>query len=263
MKKARRIGGWLLLIVMLCGLMGCAKEPEPTPEEVYAAAYEKINSLTGIDADLTIEIAMTAEGENIEAEVEASLLMEEPNSENMKMDMGMTMDMLGIAMDIHTYYADGYYLMDMMGQKIKYPMDLEEAMGSSAVMREVALDVLSEITMTEEDGMRILTFSVDAKKLMDEEMEDYLNNIPLVVNSAGLTYQQFQGVMKVNEEGYPVEIALQIAYSTWVKDDTWADGAKIDCDANVVMVYNDPGKPVTVELPDASEYIEVDPETMS
>lgn len=265
MKKARRIGSWLLVIVMLCGMMGCAKDSEPTPEEVYVAAYEKINALTGIDAEMTMGIAMTAEGETMEAGVEASLLMEEPNSEKMKMDMEMTMtmDMLGVAMDIHAYYVDGYYLMETMGQKIKYPMDLEEAMGQSAMMQEVALDALSEITMTEEDGMRILTFSVDAKKLMEDEMEDYLHNIPLVVNSAGLTYKEFQGVMKVNEEGYPVEITMQIGYTTWVKNVTWADGAKIDCDANIVMVYKDLGQPVTVEIPDASEYIEMDPETMS
>ena len=61
-------------------------------------------------------IAMTAEGETMEAGVEASLLMEEPNSEKMKMDMEMTMtmDILGIAMDIHAYYVDGYYLMETM-----------------------------------------------------------------------------------------------------------------------------------------------------
>ena len=60
----------------------------------------------------------------------------------------------------------------------------------------------------------------------------------------------------VNEEGYPVDITMEIVYTTWA-------GAKWDCNATATMVYNDPGQPVTVEIPDASEYIEVDPETMS
>ena len=208
--------------------------------------------------------------------LDAALRVEQPNSQAMKMDMSMRMDeamrmdmsmhmneAMRTDMSIHmgvpeikpeqqAYYMDGYYLTDEMGQKVKYPMSLEEAMLKIPMLQDLALDDLSEITMTEEDGWRILTYSVDAKRLMSEEMKDYLSNIPLVVNSRGLIYKAFQSVMKVNEEGYPVDITMEIVYTTWA-------GAKWDCNATATMVYNAPGQPVTVELPDASEYIEVDP----
>lgn len=248
---------WLTVVLTVCSLMGCSKEPELTPKDMYAAAYEKLNHLDGIDMEMRMDVVVTAESETLEMGLDVDLLMEHPYSEEMKMDMSMTMDLPEMGPDLQAYYMDGYYLTDENGQKVKYPMSLEDAMGYSAMVQELPQDALSEITMTEENGLRILTFSVDAKKLMGEDMKEYLSNIPLVVNSRGLTYKAFHGVMKVNEEGYPVDITMQIAYATWTKDGMW------DCNATIAVVYNDPGLPVTVVIPDVSEYMEVDPETIS
>ena len=271
MKMAKRVGVWLIALAMMCSMAGCAKKPELTPEEVYEAACEKLNQwnyLDGIDMEMTMDVAVAAEGETREMGLTAALRVEHPDSEAMKMDLSMRMDeAMQMDMSMHTgvpeinpdqqaYYMDGYYLTDETGEKVKYPMPLEEAMLKIPMLQDLALDDLSEITMTEEDSLRILTYSVDAKRLMTEEMRDYLFNIPLVVNSRGLTFQEFHGVMKVNEEGYPVDITMEIVYTTWA-------GAKWDCNATVTVIYNDPGQPVTVEIPDTSEYIEVDPETMS
>ena len=221
MKMVKRVGMWLIVLALMCSMAGCTKKTELTPEEVYATACEnlyQLNYLDGIDMEISMDVVVTAEGETREMGLDAVLRVEHPNSEAMKMDMSMhmneamTMDMsihMGvpeIKPDQQAYYMDGYYLTNERGEKVKYPMSLEDAM----------------------------------------------LNIPLVVNSRGLTFQEFHGVMKVNEEGYPVDITMEIVYSTWA-------GAKWDCNAIATMVYNAPGQPVTVELPDASEYIEVDP----
>lgn len=271
MKMVKRVGMWLIVLALMCSMAGCTKKPELTPEEVYATACEKLyqlNHLDGIDMEISMDVVVTAEGETREMSLDAALRVEHPNSEAMKMDMSMRMnEAMKTDMSMHmgvpeikpnqqAYYMDGYYLTDERGEKVKYPMSLEDAMLKIPMMQDLALDDLSDLTMTKEDGLRILTYSVDAKRLMSEEMRDYLLNIPLVVNSRGLTYKEFQGVMKVNEEGYPVDITMKIVYTTWA-------GAKWDCNATATMVYHDPGQPVTVEIPDASEYIEVDPETMS
>ncbi len=257
MKMAKRVGMWLMVFVMVCSLLGCSKEKELTAEEVYALAYEKINSMPGMDAKMDMDMSMTAEGETMEVGLEADLLMENLNSEDMKMDMKMTMNMLGIGIDVQAYYVDGYYLMDMMGQKIKYPMPMDEAMGQAAMMQEVAVEALSEITMTEEEGLRVLTYSVDMVKLTEGFMDDYLNSMGMAEMQDGLEYKSMQGVMKVNEEGYPVEITMELEMTMEM------EGVQVDCTADMVAVYNNPGQPVTVEIPDASAYIEVDPETMS
>lgn len=256
MKTEKQVSTWLIVLAIVCSLMGCAKKPELTPKEVYAAAYEKLNHLDGIHMDLAMDVVITAEGETKEMGLDVALLMEHPYREDMKMAMSMTMDLPEMGPDLQDYYVDGYYLTDMEDQKVKYPMSLEDAMDYSAMVQELPLDALSDITMTEENGWKILTFSVDAKELMGEEMKDYLSNVPLVINSKGMTYQAFHGVMKVNEEGYPVDITMQIQYVIWA-------GSVWECDATVTAVYNDPGKPVMVEIPNVSEYMEVDPETMS
>ena len=257
MKTKKRVSMWLIVLLMVCSLMGCSKEKELTPEDVYVAAYEKIYSVPGIDVEMDMDMSMAAEGETMEMGLKADLLMENPNSEEMKMDMKMTMNMLGIGIDVQAYYVDGYYLMDMMGQKIKYLMPMDEAMGQAAMMQEVAVEALSEITMTEEDGLRILNYSVDMAKLAEGFMDEYLNNMGMAEMQEGLEYKSMQGVMKVNEEGYPVEIMMKLEMTMEM------EGVQVDCAADMTAVYNNPGQPVTVEIPDASEYIEVDAESMN
>ena len=255
MKKMKRILMWLLVVTMMYSMIGCAKEP--TPEEVYIAAFEKVNALTDLDTEMDMTLVMAVQGETMEMGVEAALLMENPQSEGMKLAMDMKMDMLGNSIDLTSYYADGYYLMELLGQKIKYKMPMEEAMDQAVMMQEVAIDLLSEITMTEENGVRILQYTVDTSKMMGEYMEDYMATLGMTGLEENVTYENIVGTMKVNEEGYPTEVTMEMAFTTET------EGVLIDCDVMMEMVYNDPGHPVTVEIPDVSEYIEVDPEIMS
>jgi len=257
MKRMKQILVWLLAMVMVCSMIGCAKEPEPTPEEVYVAAFEKANALTGLDTEMDLNMVMAVQGESMEMGVEAAVLMENPQNENMKLAMDMKMDMLGSSIELSSYYADGYYLMELLGQKIKYKMLLEEAMEQAVMMQEVAVDLLSEITMTEENGVRILQYTVDTEKMMGEYMEDYMATLGMTGLEENVTYKSIVGTMKVNEEGYPTDVAMEMAFTTE------AEGVLVDCDVVMEMRYNDPGQPVTVEIPDTSDYMEVDPESMS
>ncbi len=257
MKRARRVSVWLIVMAMVCSLMGCAKEPELTPEEVYMAAYEKLNALTSMDAEVNMDASMTAEGETVEMGMDMGMLMENRGSEDMKIAMEMNMDMLGISINIQAYYTEGYYLMEMLGQKIKYAMSLEDALDQAVMMQEVEKEALSEITMTEEEGIRTLKFTLDPNKIADGYMDEYFDTMGISdVEGDGIAYENMTGTMTVNEEGYPMSICMNIACVIEV------DGVAMEGEAVVEVRYNNPGQPVTVEIPDASEYIEVDPEAM-
>ena len=57
---------------------------------------------------------------------------------------------MGQSMDARIFYKDGYYYMDGMGQKIKYPMDLTELMESvkqSTESTNLQSEQMKEITM--------------------------------------------------------------------------------------------------------------------
>ena len=266
MRKARRISVWMIVVVMLVGLVGCAKEP--TAEEVYAAAFEKMNALTSMDAEMDMDIAMKmaapmdGEVETIHVEMAADFVMEHINTEDMRMDMKMKMGLMGVDIEMQTYYADGYYLMEMYGQKLKYPMDLKEAMSQTAMVQEVALDAMSEMTMIEEGDNRVITFTVDGTKLKEGYMDDYLSTMEgmgLADASAtdSLNYEAMSGTMTVNKEGYPTAATMNMTFTMKV------EGTEIAYEAAVEIVYNNPGQDVSVEIPDTSEYMEVDPESLS
>lgn len=260
MKCVRRVSAWLLVLVLVCGLMGCAKEP--TAEEVYAGAFEKMNALNSMDMEMDMKISMSAEGETIDMEMAADCVMENINTEDMRMDMMMEMGLMGVTIEMQTYYVDGYYLMEMYGQKLKYAMALEDAMGQTAMVQEVALDAMSEMTMVEEGDNRVITFTVDGEKLKEGYMDNYLSTMEgmgLTGDSGteSLEYKAMSGTMTVNKEGYPTNAAMTMAFAMEV------EGTVVQCEAVVDVVYHNPGQEVSVEIPDASEYMEVDPESMN
>ncbi len=262
MKNVKKAMSWLIVLVMVCSLVGCGKETKkPTAEEVYKAAYEKVNQMNDMDATMDMDIIMTAEGESIEMGVESDILMEDINKETMRMNIGMAMDMLGMTIDIQAYYVDGYYLMELMGQKMKYVMSLEDAMGQTSTVQEVNLEAMSEITMVEEEENRVISYKVDGTKLKEGYMESILSNMEGMGMSSeeameAITFQEISGTMTVNGEGYATEISMDMSFTMEM------EGTVIDCQAIVEMEYHNPGQDVTVEIPDPSDYIEVDPNTM-
>lgn len=255
MKNRVRVAGLMLAAVLAIGMTGCAKKQ--TAEEVYKSAMEKTNALTAIDMTMEGTIGMAAEGETMDVTLEMDAKMQNLNQEDMRMDMAMNVGMAGISMDIHAYYADGYYLMEMMGQKLKYPMTLEEAMNQAAVMNEMAVDTLSELTMTEENGVKKLSYSVDIAKLSEttssEEYLAVLEGLGLGGADESIQYQSMDGTVTVNKEGYVSETTVHMVYTTDI------EGTEVSNDVQLNIIYNNPGQAVEVEIPDASEYTEIDP----
>ena len=256
MRKMRRMGGILLALVLMLSLAACSSNP--TPQEIYDQAIENLNAATGMDADMDMTMTMSDESTSMEIGLSAAVKAKDVDSESMKMDVLMNMDIMGTSMEVQTYYADGYYMMDLMGQKVKYAMSMEDALGQVSLTQELSDEVLENLTMEESGGVRTLSYSVDVAKLGDastaEEYMSILESMGLadMMGDSDMTYDSMSGTMTVNEDGYMTSNNMSMAGTVDV------EGTPVDFELQMGITYNNPGQDVTIEVPDASEYIEID-----
>lgn len=259
MNTRNRVAAVLLVCLLAFGVTACGSSNKgQTPQEAYKAAIAKTNELSGMDAQMEMAMTMSDGTESMDITMDAALKIQDMNKETMVMDMKMDIGLMGMAMTMQTYYMDGYYLMETMGQKIKYAMSLEEAMGQTAMIQEIGAEALGEIEMSEADGITTLSFEVDTAKMLEEGMmEEYmgmLENLGLSgMDESGMTYESLNGTVTINKDGYIASNAMHIGGSME------ESGQKMDFTMDISVTFNNPGQDVTIDLPNVDDYMEVDP----
>ena len=73
-----------------------------------------------------------------------------------------------------------------------------------------------------------------------------------MMGDTNMTYDSMSGTMTVNEDGYMTSNNVSMAGTVDV------EGTPVNFELQMGLTYNNPGQAVTVEIPDASEYIEID-----
>ena len=259
MKTRNRVLAALMALVLAFGLTACGGGKEQTPQEVYAAALAKMSELSSMDADIDLTMNMTDGTDSMDITMAMGMKVQDLNKDTMAMDMSMDVSLMGMTMTIQAYYADGYYLMDMMGQKVKYAMSMEEAIEQASVAQEMDVQALGDIEMTEADGVKTLSYSIDAAK-MEENSQEYLSileNLGLGdLGGTGMTYDTISGTMTVGKDGYVQTNSMTMTGSIEEA------GQKMDVTMEMSMTYNNPGQDVKVEVPSADDYMEIDPSTL-
>ena len=259
MKTRNRMLAAILAVVLAFGLTACGGGgKEEDAESVYKTAMEKMNSLESMAAGMDITVKMSDGSESMDITMDAEMKIQDIKKESMTMSMDMNVGMSGITMAIQAYYADGWYMIDTMGQKMKYQMPLEEAAGQASMGQGMDLSALGKVTMEEKDGQKTLSYEADIAKMKEnataEEYLSFLDSLGLgELAETGLNYQTVEGTMTVNGDGYATSNTIHIVAS--IEE----DGQSLEMDINVAVTYENPGQDVTVDIPDASEYTEIDP----
>lgn len=245
----------LLIAIMVVTMTGC-KEEKKDPKVMFEEAMEKMEELDSVDMSANIDMTMDMEDEMIEMTVNMDVKMENMQEENMKMAAPINMKMMGVTIEGDFYYADGYYYMDMLGQKIKVAMDineLNETYTESLGINIKDLDMYKDFVMEEKDDLYVIQFVCDDEKVMEYSkniMESMGNMYTVEWDDMGL--EEMQGSITVNEEGYVVEQVMDITMSMEIEE------VSTTYDMVMTTTYHNPGEDVTVELPDVSEYLEME-----
>lgn len=260
----KRLLALTISALLLCPMTSFAAQTEEA-KAVYQEMMAKSQTLNDMNAyydmsvkvsgDMFQELGMDSMNMRIEMNTRMQNLT---NPAQMRFHAFSRLSMPELAgqtpIEFSVYYMDGYYYMDMLGQKIKTPMPLNEAMteiDSTSQMFESPLEDYTDLTLRVEGDNRILSYTMDAAKLNDQMMA-ILNSPGMGGIYQGISFNvsNIRGEYVVNPEGYYTKANVLMDMSMTMEGETL--NMAIVADVGVA----DPGQPVDIILPNPAEYTE-------
>jgi len=249
MRRWRKAAAVLMAgALAVAAVSGCAKKQDP--KEIYSAAVEKNSALDSVDMDVTMKMAMTADEESMDMEVSSNTKMDQSDKEHVKFITASSVAMDGMNMETTVFYEDGYYYMEAMGQKMKYPMDLE----SLTAQIQESVESLDTVEVKKDGDNQILTFTANPEK-----MNDYLGQVMGAmgdvsqVSGLNMTVNSASGEYTIGKDGYYTDMKMNMDLSME------SQGASVGMILDVTGTVHQPGQPVEITLPDTADYVEIDP----
>lgn len=227
-------------------LAGCG---EKAPFDIYSEAAKKTNELESAETTAKMVMTLSAGDNSLEMPMNMDIKMSGINTDDMMMDMKMEMEIMGQTVSATSYYTDGYYYMDdSTTGKIRYAMDLkdlQEEMTVAGAKTDLEKDDFEELTAEKSGKEYILTYKLK-KDSMNETVDAALGSMGDMLSGADMDidFSDIAGTMTVNKDGYIYAQTMTIPMSTTV------EGQDMTFDIHIDITYVDPGKEVTVELPD-------------
>lgn len=218
---------------------------------VYRDSVLKSNTLDSMEVNYKFDMTMEAEGESLTATMNTNMKMKGVQSGNVQFLMNGNMNLLDFDIPVTMFYADGYYYMDMMGQKVKTPMPIDQALeeaNSSVVSTDVDMSSVRDLTMSTEGEYTVLNYSVDL-----DEMTSMLNEvIGGVLLGSDLEYQ----INAINCKTYIDKNGYNVKDEMYIGMDMTMEGQTVHVKANAVVDFNHPGQPVDFAIPSTEGYVE-------
>ena len=252
----KKVGAFLLTAAMVLSLVGCGSKQDP--KEIYDAGMKKSQELTSMDVDYEMDMVMTQGDETMDISTSMNMKMDGVNTEGMRYLAEGTTTTMGQTIDTTMYYADGYYYMEAMGQKIKYAMELDKMMEqikSSTGGASMDSSYLLDVQAKKDGDNQVLTYTADASK-MDAYVQEVFGAMGDMSDQLeGLSYsiKEVSGESVINKDGYVTSGEVKMVM------DMTMEGETVSVEADIKMVYHNPGQAVEVAEPSLEGYTEVDP----
>lgn len=266
MMKIGKTGKWIVAVVCCAAIglsSGCGGKKEQDPMELYKAAVEKNAELEDLDMSLGTNMKMKVGEDSTDIKMDMDVLMTGYRSQDMKYQADTTMGLMGQSFDMTMYYTDGYYYMELNGQKIKYPYALDQIVELTEKSRNSAVEAeaIKELKAEKEGENTRLNFQADPEK-MTEYTKDLFGNMQGSMQAWQADYEftisEVSGSYLINPDGYYIESTVNMTMQMDVS------GQKVDVNAEVIGKVNKPGEKVEVKLPeDLSSYTEVTEDLMT
>lgn len=257
-----------LLIAATAALLLCPVTAYAAPTEDAKAVYEELmnttQNMTDMNAYYDMNLKMSSSMfkelglESMDMRMEMNTRIKNmTDPQNMQYQAFTRVSMPDIpSQESCAYYANGYYYIDTMGQKIRYAMPLdqmvEQAM-ASASMAEASLDVYKDLTLQIDGENRILHYTIDDAKFgeyMDLAMGATGFN-ELLGDDASMSVTNIKGSYIINPEGYYTKAYLSMDMAMALM------GESIQVSITADIGVADPGQPVTLSVPNPKEYKEM------
>lgn len=252
----KRISALLLSAVMVLAMTGCSDSGKPDVKKIYQDAITKSEQIKSADMDSVVKIDMDMGGMTIGVTVDADIKFTQ-NDNKIEMIMNASTELMGQSVVVDYYFTNGYYYMNMAGQKVKYPMDLDEI--TEQIEAQAAgltpAEYLDNMELTEqENGDYKITYTIRDEMMalfMDSALASAGDAIPA---GSDMTVNNVSGELVVDKDSNIKSQSISMDFKAII------EGTEANMTMKMDMVYKATGGDVTLVFPDDLDtYIEVDP----
>lgn len=212
---------------------------------LYQMASNRTKQLQNLDATIDLSAMISMDGESIGTKMTQTIKYKDLNTEQMKYLGISEMQLMGQSLKVTDFYEDGYYYMDMYGEKMKTAVDMED----------VVYEIVSNLESYNESDYYKIDFEL-AEGLQGNRMITYKLDTSafdsLADESITIDYRDMSGRAVVTPDGY-----CQSDYITIVMDlvsTTEEEEEKLTLAITMDVSYVNPGQPVDFALPSKAEY---------
>lgn len=259
----------LLSVMLVLVMVGCGGGDEREKEldkpkdakTVLTDAAKKMQDIESMDFSMLMDMNMELDGEAVVMQMEMDVQVQDQGKENMKMAMPMTIKMpsQGITMEMNMYYAEGYYYMDMLGSKVKAPMDVDEivqSMKENTSATDISTEGMMELKLEEKEDSCVISFVGDTEKML-EYSKSVMESMQSMSGLQGtdVALDSIKGTIIIDKDGYITEQIIDMNMTMTMVVEGVA--TTITTTVSTTTTYNSIGEAVEVELPNLSEYQEV------
>ena len=270
MKRIRIAALCLAFLMVVCLFFtGCSAKKgstEATAYQLVKSAVEKTQALDSCQLDMDLTIKTSLLGMEMEVPMNYKMKMAGLKSGDVRADGSIKMSAFGETADIGVYVDKQYVYVNTGEQKFKVKADATEAATYNVIntyddmIQALPEDVLKDVTIQKADnGTRTVSVQLSEEKF-NEVYKKFVSDVAegaLSIEETDSLNMKFANIaldISVNKDGYISE--YKIAFDMDIK--IGAEGLNYTQTVNISSDcrYIDPGKDVTVEAPDSSEYDE-------
>lgn len=237
-----------------------------TAQEILESNLEKSKDMKDVDMTMAVKYVYETSSENSSSSDSSSedsssqtismnydAKISDSGEDNMKMAMEGALSASGVSIDMNIYYSDGYYYLNMMNQKMKQQMDvsnLQKQISSTTSQSQLPVDNYKNIVVSQDDdGNTVLDY-----ELNEDGLNEYIQMAADQISSAsgstassddldGIRISSFSGTRTLDKDDNTLKDSAE-----FVMVSSSYEGETVTVTMDVT--YNNPGKSVTVTLPD-------------
>ena len=262
-RRMSKITVIMLVLVLALSMAACGSNDdsgsdnanEESPLDLYNAASKKMNEVDSYSATADMEMAMSVQGQSIDtsSDVDMKIVNKEENNIEFQTKILTESPLTEQPIEQNQYYRDGFLYTEGQGAKTKTALNMEDAIKSanSASTGEISSDAVKEQSVTDKDGGKEVTLTLDGAKMKDQigsaagQLEQYGASVD------DITMSDTKLVAVIDSDGNIKSNNMEFSMTTEVQ------GQEVTMDMKINMIVEQIGG-VKVEFPsDLDTYTEV------
>ena len=259
MKKIIRI---LMALMVILTVVGCdSKTTTQSPKDIYNNAVKASRNAEYVDMTTNTDIAFTSTTEGLDMDISMTVdyLSDSSDKDNLKFLFELKTNMFGQDSEMSAYYMDGYAYAEILGQKIKMKISLEEFQDIAKIETLfIKAEDMSEFSMEEKDDTYVFTYVANEETIIEllKNTSGFGDMYNEDMDIQGVKINSMSGTTTISKEGEVISELIN------VDANIEESGVTVGFVMNNNTIYNSINEPLDITLPNADEYIEMNTEGM-